>query len=150
MRAHLHEDPTETDKQDDLSRQLSNVRNGATDSLICPWCAAIHRVESKPCCKPMEFGLEAIGQRQFASVLAQLKEVRLGARKTIRCPYCGYRLKAENADKPELWPIPFQHGNVCCDLFHDAALAIFEKMTHDKLAQHAAKIQEGLSKASVN
>lgn len=142
----LHDTPTSEDQQLDLERQYANWQEGHMETIFCPWCGAGNAPDKPTCCGSFKVGVDAIGERQLKSVIRQLKEVRLGSRKTIKCPYCGIRVKKEaSAGHPSEWPRPMVDP-FCCDKMHDAAMAIVEKLTFDKLAEHKSRVEEGMSK----
>jgi hypothetical protein len=143
----LHDEPTEQDKVEDLERQYANLRTDPETKIFCPWCRKINAPGKPSCCPFFVEAVAKIGQRQLASVEKQLREVRLGSRTSIQCPYCGaYNRYAEH-------PADWMRPNVdpfCCDLMHDAALAISQRQVTQALVEQKKKIEDGIGKAERN
>ncbi len=146
----MHDTPTEKDKLEDLWRQCENFEKKEAASIFCPWCLKANTPSLPQCCGFFKEGIEKRGQHQFDSVLKQLKEVRLGRFRSIKCPYCHTRMKALGPDAhPSEWPRPLI-SPFCCDLMSDAATAIVERMTLDKLTADKKKIEDAHDNAEKN
>lgn len=139
----IHDEPTEADKQSDLERQYKACEKGDTDTVFCPWCFKGNRPETPACCGFFAQGVTAYGQRQFQSVINQLKEVRFGARKGINCPYCHKRCVYK--EHPTDWIRPMV-SPFCCDMLSDVATAIVERKTLERLTADKKRIEDATSR----
>ncbi len=145
-----YDTPSEADKLDDLWRQCENFEKKLAPSIFCPWCLKANTPALPQCCGFFKEGIEKRGKHQFESVLKQLKEVRLGRFHSIKCPYCHVRMKALGPDAhPSEWPRPLV-SPFCCDMMSDAATAVVERMTLDKLTADKKKIEDAHEKVSLN
>lgn len=145
-----HDTPTEQDKLSDLWRQCENFESGTALQIFCPWCLKANTPSLPQCCGFFKEGIEKRGQNQLESVLKQLKEVRLGRFRSIKCPYCHVRMKALAADAhPSEWPRP-NFSPFCCNMMADAATAVVERMTLDKLTADKKKIEDAQERVGRN
>jgi DNA-directed RNA polymerase subunit RPC12/RpoP len=140
-----HDTPTEADKHDDLRRQYAAFHvertKGVTTQIFCPWCFKANKPGLAPCCPQFAEACTQIGKDQLAGVHRQLREVREGRRTAIDCPYCGTRVM--RAEHPADWPRPMV-SPFCCDLMHDAALAIAQRGAVEAATEAKKRIEDGL------
>lgn len=150
---HIHDEPTDTDRQEDLERQCRAMRSTADGAVLpvifCPWCSTGNRVGDTPCCVAFTQAVDAIGRKQLASVERQVREIRLGGQRSMHCPYCDTRIPKPKTDNPVDWFRPMV-SPVCCELLHDAVLAIAQRSVVMDGIEKKKKIEDGLVRASSN
>lgn len=145
-----HDEPTELDREEDLARQYKAMRDtpdgGIVPIIFCPWCSTGNRVGDAPCCVAFSSAVDTIGKKQLASVERQMREVRLGSRRSMHCPYCDARMKKPKSNHPSDWHRPMV-SPVCCELMHDAVLAITQRGLVQAQIEHKKRVEDGLTRA---
>jgi uncharacterized C2H2 Zn-finger protein len=136
---------TEEEKLDYATVRIPRMERGEI-ALLCPWCSKINRQDMPVCCGPMQDAREKLGKRRFDSILKQLWDVKSGRAVSLRCPYCD---KWNKRATPDTHPSEWTRPNVnpfCCDLMSDAATAIVERMTLERLTEDKKRIEDTVAK----
>ena len=139
-----HDSPSETDKQDDLTRQYANLRTGKGLVIFCPWCLKSNKPGAPPCCPFFAEGIRKIGEGQLQSIVDQRREVRLGSKRSIKCPYCG-AYNREPGEHPADWIRPMV-SPVCCDTFEGAMVAVAQREILQRQIDEKKRIEDGVVK----
>jgi hypothetical protein len=145
--------PTDAEKRQNLVDQYRKLKDDPKAILFCPWCSKIskapeHGLEEVACCQVFAGEWAMIGVRQIESVERQMAAIHAGKMTVVNCPYCGTGLKKWTAD-----PTTWIHPNVspwCCELLHDAVLAIAQRQETVRRIELAKRIQDGYAKAGRN
>lgn len=149
----LHDEPTEADRCEDVERQYREFRSAPDGTIVpvifCPWCTRGNKPGDPPCCAAFTEAVDAIGKKQLASVERQIREIRLGGQRSMHCPYCDTRIPKPKSDSPLDWYRP-NVSPVCCDLLHDAVLAISQRAIVLDGIERKKKIEDGLVSAARN
>ncbi len=144
----LHDEPSERDKFEDLQRQYANFQRDPSTVIFCPWCMKGNKAGEPACCAFFTDSVERIGREQLASVERQFRNFRAtggNGFRGIKCPYCATLNKPpQPGDGPESWPRPFE-SPWCCNLLHDAATALTERIMSDRLAEQRKRIEDKVS-----
>lgn len=135
--------------ESELDRQLKAVRNGTSETVVCPWCGVIGNSESGECCYEMVATKDALGQIHLKQVIARFKSVRGGLADSVECPYCGGINRWENHESPAHWKRP--NVNIyCCDSMAYAVVIVGENaITQDRI-DNMRRIQDNIAKVSAN
>jgi hypothetical protein len=136
---------TDEEKLRDLVDQYRKLQKDPKAILFCPWCSKIskapeHGLDETACCQVFAVEWNNIGVRQIQSVERQMAAIHAGKMTVINCPYCGTGLKKWTAD-----PTTWIHPNVspfCCELLHDAILAVAQRQETVRRIELAKRIQD--------
>lgn len=138
----MHDTPTHEDKQRDLMKQYLRLAADGQGSIFCPWCLKANKPGEPACCGLFTEGVARIGQEQLQSVIRQWRKIVIGVRKHLNCPYCGKTVDKPSAENhPADWIRPMQ-SPFCCDQMHDAATAIIERETLERLKAQKNRIED--------
>lgn len=141
---------TESERHEDIDRQASNLEAGVSNSIFCPWCFKINKLDAAPCCHFFTDALKKRGEAKLQSVITQLHAVKTGRMRSLRCPYCSkWNPRMEFDAHPSEWIRPMV-SPFCCNMLADAATAIVERETLRRLVEDKNKIEDAVSKGLVN
>lgn len=146
----IREEMTEQEKRDYLVEQYRKLRDDPKLVIFCPWCSKISRApdpgtEEAACCSVFSAEWASIGIRQIESVERQMRAIMAGKMEVINCPYCGTGLKKWTME-PTTW-IRVNVSPFCCDLLHDAVLAVAQRMELQKRIDLAHRVEDVVASA---
>lgn len=153
-----HSAMTDTDRIQELDRQLRMVERGEIKKVFCPWCQTLNFPDAPDCCRRFTDECEQRGERQLQMLLQQHRSVMQGKATCITCPYCAAHNYAPEGNPAQVSPyrtnpVDWKRPMIspfCCDLFQAAAVAIAERMQTNALIEHRQRIDEANAKAGSN
>lgn len=141
---------TQSDRIDELDRQLTLIERRGPVIVVCPWCGAItneFRAENPDCCLDFRQARDSRGIEKLETLKRNHRRMLNGEITCLSCPYChkhNYRVS-----KSEQHPAEWKRPNVspfCCDLFALAVKAICYAMAEQKLQDDTARIADEIAR----
>lgn len=146
----------EESKEEALDRQLNAVVAGQSSVVICPWCGIVNDGTKSDCCIAFTVAKDERGKAQFTLFMLRFGACVAGKSAAIECPYCGSQnyppdanVSSSGGRHPAEWKRPGQ-SPFCCDLFQEAAIALAQKQLWQQKIDQYNRINDGVTKASVN
>lgn len=146
----MHQNPTVSDADAELDRQMVLIASGESSILMCPFCGCVNNDSEGNCCFQLQDAKDRRGERNIKSIERQRNGVVNGLRSAIDCPYCGgvNQPRAEQSH-PSDWVRPMI-SPFCCDLFQAAITAVMRAVIQQRQVEHCERIMDGIAKAGKN